>query len=519
MDRLKVMLVDDEPLAIDDLKDMADWEQYGFSVVATAHNGKQALKKFGELRPDVVITDIDMPVMNGIELAKALRAIDDRVRIVFLTAYSDFSYAREGFRYGVDDYMLKNEIDGPALAKRLTTIREGLISERRMHTILDREALCDYLSGRGAEGQEAGESDIEFEKKYFPLFIEEDLPCLQRPGAQKIRLHLRDALAAAGECFPCMQTAMSTRMDENRLLLCMEEAPGQAGETELALRTAAERLTERLMQDYDRRYTCFYLYPALSLSALKERYAEVTGAFVQKYFTGCGRAYNALRLPREDASQTGADINLEKLLLLLSAADGESELTDYIEQNYDEVIAARSYSRLVSLTNTLAMALRSAANKRLPSTAELPAAEGVETCFTAEQVKARMLAQYRRYREQRAASAGLSAPVASAIRCIHERYGDSRLKIETIAEAPGVALSPSRLSVLFKKEMNCTVNEYLTSFRILKAKVLLQENRYKIYEIANMVGYGSSQYFSRVFCQEVGVVPTEYAGGLDGTAL
>lgn len=71
-------------------------------------------------------------------------------------------------------------------------------------------------------------------------------------------------------------------------------------------------------------------------------------------------------------------------------------------------------------------------------------------------------------------------------------------------------LSSSRLSVLFKKEMGCTVNEYLTAFRIMKAQLLLRDGRYKVYEVASLVGYGSSQYFSQVFQQRVGVNPKDF---------
>ena len=109
-DLIRLMIVDDERLAIEDLSTIVDWNAYGFEIVATAFNGAQAFTKFMQLRPQLVITDIKMPIMDGIELIQKIREVDRQVALLLLTAYADFSYARKAIQLGITDYIIKSEI-------------------------------------------------------------------------------------------------------------------------------------------------------------------------------------------------------------------------------------------------------------------------------------------------------------------------------------------------------------------------------------------------------------------------
>ena len=103
----KVMLVDDEKLIIEGLKNIIDWKEVGLEVVETALNGKEAFDKFNENKIDIIITDINMPQVTGLELIKYIRDIDLNVKFVILTGYDEFNYAKEAIKYDVNNYILK----------------------------------------------------------------------------------------------------------------------------------------------------------------------------------------------------------------------------------------------------------------------------------------------------------------------------------------------------------------------------------------------------------------------------
>lgn len=126
---LKVLVVDDEVFVRKGIVLETDWASLGFEVVAEAENGLQALEAVHKYRPDLIICDIRMPKMSGIEMLKALRKEGDRVHVIFLTAYSEFEYAKEALKLYAFDYILKPFEDGELESAVLRAKKE--IEERR----------------------------------------------------------------------------------------------------------------------------------------------------------------------------------------------------------------------------------------------------------------------------------------------------------------------------------------------------------------------------------------------------
>ena len=117
----KAMLVDDESLIIEGLKNIIDWEKLNITVLETAENGKEALKKFRQNPVDIVITDINMPLINGIDLLTQIKEIDDNVKFIILSGYEEFKFAKAAISIGVEAYILK-PIDEEELTKSLIEI-------------------------------------------------------------------------------------------------------------------------------------------------------------------------------------------------------------------------------------------------------------------------------------------------------------------------------------------------------------------------------------------------------------
>ena len=129
MGKIRVMLVDDDRLAIEYMRGIVEWEELGYEVVAAAYNGKQALRLLDQYSPQLVITDISMAHMDGIELCQKIRERSKEVRVVLLTAYGEFEYARQAVQLGVDYYLIKDEVDAEYMKERLLALRELIANQ------------------------------------------------------------------------------------------------------------------------------------------------------------------------------------------------------------------------------------------------------------------------------------------------------------------------------------------------------------------------------------------------------
>ena len=122
---LRTFLVEDEIVVRETIKKMIPWEQYGYELVGEAPDGEVALPMIKNLKPDLLITDIKMPFMDGLTLCRMVRKDFPEMKIVILSGYDDFNYAKQAIAIGVEDYLLK-PITKNAFLERLTEIREEL---------------------------------------------------------------------------------------------------------------------------------------------------------------------------------------------------------------------------------------------------------------------------------------------------------------------------------------------------------------------------------------------------------
>lgn len=117
------MIVDDDDLVLQDLKTLVNWEVLGFQIVAEAHNGKKALELLKKSKPDLIICDIAMPVMDGLDFIDTLYQSKASVYTVIISAYENFQYAKRAMQNGISDYILKNELSGELLTQKLEQVK------------------------------------------------------------------------------------------------------------------------------------------------------------------------------------------------------------------------------------------------------------------------------------------------------------------------------------------------------------------------------------------------------------
>ena len=126
---LKVFLVEDESVIRDGLRDGIPWQQYGFTLVGTASDGEVALPQIRKLRPDILITDIKMPFMDGLTLSRIVTEELPETKTIIISGYDDFEYAQQAIAIGVEQYLLK-PISKGALLKALRAIKDRMEEEQ-----------------------------------------------------------------------------------------------------------------------------------------------------------------------------------------------------------------------------------------------------------------------------------------------------------------------------------------------------------------------------------------------------
>lgn len=135
---LKVLIIDDEVLVRLGLKTTIDWEDIGFSVIAEASNGEQGYEQYKKFMPDVIITDIRMPKKDGLWLVEQVRKENPHIKILVLTCYDEFSYARKALKLGADDYILKSEVEDEELISIMNKIKDKIEVQNKKNDINDK---------------------------------------------------------------------------------------------------------------------------------------------------------------------------------------------------------------------------------------------------------------------------------------------------------------------------------------------------------------------------------------------
>ena len=352
---LRVVLVDDEKMIRDGMAATFPWRELGMEVVATAENGQKGLEIVSATQPQIIITDIRMPKMDGLEFIKRVREWLPEVKIIVLSGYDEFSYAQKALRYGVSDYILK-----PVGVKELSRVLQKLKQDM--------------------EADFSAELSLVRAKKEIDPAWEHYLNAVRSAARPKTGAR---AQAVLDEII-CGLQGLKLPPEQLRLV-CLEQS---------------QRVLEVLQKE---------------------------------------------GIPLPEAWQAGRDGPYRDLRHLATVAEIYSWLGEFTESLIGHAELRKDH--------------------------------------------------------------GYHAAIQKALQYIDGHYQEE-LSVKAVADH--VCLSPDYFSHIFKKARGESFTDYLNRLRIGKAMELLAENRYKVYQVSDLVGYGDYKYFSSVFKKITGVSPTDY---------
>ena len=534
MSLYRIMLVDDEEEVRKAIIRKMDWEQLGFTVVGDAENGEDALEKLEQLEPDVVITDIRMPYMDGLTLTARIREKHPSVKILIFSGFDDFEYAKQAIKLNVTEYILK-PVNGQELAVILKRIRESLdeeIEQRRNINslresylgslpILRELFLNDLVRGITdvaavlPKMREYG-IDILDARKWLAAVIHVEK--VERIETQELSMHqelipisVRELLEDCLE--PYCRFVIFNSIEGITVIAAIDEHNTQTGLINLFNDICKE--SRRVLEVT---ITAGVGHSCDTLQEIGNSYRAAVDALGYGAIVGKGKTIyiNDVEPVSRGKLQFSAK---EEEELIMAIKFGSGDMIENVFRRLsacmdDAKVHARQYQvYMLSIVNCLI---------RLMQQYDLD----MDDMFDSEDQYEDVLAGICRREE----FADRIVPVAcrmneavnrerdnttrrviqEAKEYIREHYSDPELSVEMLCRH--LHMSPAYFSTVFKKETGQTYVNYLTEVRLNRAVELLNETDDKTYMIARKVGYQEQNYFSYVFKKRYGVSPTKYRG-------
>lgn len=514
-----VLVVDDEIRQREAVIRNVDWQRAGFEVVGDAENGIEALDQLEKLEPDLVLTDIKMPLMTGLELARKAREIRPATKFVILSGYDDFEYAQEAFKYNVIRYLLKpvsaseltDEFEkiGAEMNREFDLLKSGGSSEDISLRLEKAEFLLPLLLGTGEDVHASG--DLTENAKRLGI-IKNDGDCY-RVVASKFK-------TSAGETCTAQHHIDFVNSIINKYALCesffvngriITLVTSDPEEMSTKLRLPVIELVQSAKKLLNQNCTIGISETVSNPSLLALACSQ---AITARRYTSDGTG--SIRYINDQECKStyefeSAEKSVNKLEQLLKIGSKE-EITSFL----DEILSGKTREGIdYIIIQILATAHR--------CVSVLPDGNAAAELFTANNSFTSRLSfdfneQYKNelvslcldardiiYRSQRHESEVLCD---HALQIINEEYMNEELSLTDASDRLGV--SPNYLSALIKKKKSKNFVTLVTERRMKAASDLLLCTSMKIFEITQKCGYSDQHYFSYCFKKYYGVSPNKY---------
>jgi len=508
---VKLLLVDDEPLALLRLRSFG-LAARGFEIAGEAENGLQALQAVERLKPDIVVTDIGMPVMDGLELLKRLQTLPSPPKVVLLTCYEDFEKVQVALRYGADDYLTKvllseDEFVG-VLQRTAGTLRKEKGDAEQMVRLLLQELLLFPAGQLPDKLKQAG-----FTHDGYALSVIRTAGQLPDEAAEE--------WLAAAEPDPRFRY-LAIRMAPDTWCLFFYSVDRESFASFYGwFYEQCGRIGERLRCGFAA--ASDVLDYVMSVGGVYHRTSDMHEAY-SRGTALCEAGFYAMpgELIREPESCEYEPLPPERFRALL-AAIGDAALRDDGQEAGDRI---REWAGLIGgeyrpvPVQVRRMALLIAAQlesfgweKNADAEPAWPLErfkQAAESAFHASVLacEARQLAGLMAQRNG-GHTGRMRKEIKEALRLIARDYA----QIELANAARQVNLSPSWFAALFRNETGKSFHDYVQDCRLDRAKSLLRTTDMKVYEVADSVGIPNSRYFSRLFSEYAGATPLDYRKG------
>lgn len=531
--KIKVFLVEDEAIIRSGVKKSINWEQEGYEFVGEASDGELAYPMILKEKPDILITDIRMPFMDGLELSRLVKKELPDIKILILSGYDEFEYAKKAIKIGVTEYLLK-----PISAAKLTEVLNAVAETIRQEN--EEKNLLETYFAEMRENTERDKMRL-FEKLLMgDLSMGEILEAGERFGMNlgascykivlfKILANLENHVYAEQMVDACSAVEQAASMMEG-VYVFQRGVEGWAflltAQDEKSMEESAKILYQNLKQAM-KNYTQLEYFGGIGstvprIRSLKQSFREADRAFAARFVEEANQIISQKEFEKNQMEeglklQGVVQIGKSREMLQKFLSNGTREevkaFSDaYISRIEEENIRStmvRQYVVIDVCIVILSFCERISSANRLQEEAE-ELQKMMQKIHSLSEIKKYVVRLLNEAIELRDAESGrrYSDLIAAAKKEIENHYMTEEISLNTVAISVG--MSPSYFSSIFSKEAGKTFVEYLTEVRIGKAKEFLMCSSMKTSEIGYEVGYKDPHYFSYIFKKVQGCSPKEY---------
>ncbi|MFX3632317.1 MAG: response regulator [Candidatus Pristimantibacillus sp.] len=522
----KVIFADDEAVFRKYIRNIIDWEANGFRVCGEAKNGMEALELVERERPDIAFVDINMPFMNGMDLAAQVKERFPTTSVLLVTGHSEFEYARQALKLGVDDYILK-PFDEEELLMALTKVkgtREKIRMEKdktQKERLMWKESILNLLiSNEYSDDNETVRDQLdslllEDSMLFQVIAIEIDGLHEHWPGSSEIRLYthiianlLNDLIQIEGQYY-------TFNGSENRVILLLqykEESSEERFDTDSLVKLCA-----LIKRHFGFSVTVGVGSSGSGMAYIRQSYKESVIALRNKIAMNLTDVlyYKDIQSRSSNVGFYPSEIN-ENLLIQLRLQDEEGiiknlhAIRDYILMNklssdYIHMIMAG----LVSLCLTYIYEIGKRVEDIMPGEFspfnEMMNKSSLEAAFEwISELYVTVVVHSKSTKHSKS-----SKTLLLAREYIESNYSNNQLKVEDVSKQ--LYIQSRYLLRIFKQELGMSVSDYIVETRMQRAKELLISGKnLRLTDIAEMVGYSDASHFSKSFKKFTGRSPSEY---------
>ena len=534
---LKVFLVEDEIIIREGIKNNIDWEKEGLEFIGEASDGELAYPMIQNSKPDILLTDIKMPFMDGLELSRLVKKDLPDIKIIILSGYNEFEYAKEAIKIGVTEYLLK-PISSVKLLQAVKDVADKIVEERKQYENLE------HFKGQLMEHKKNDK------QKLFNDLVYKEVPMSEiLSRAKKLEMDLLAqcycivlfkvsgkgiGMTAYSEDVVDVTEKIIRICNENNMIDLFERGvDGYAilfkGESNTIIMESINQLFVSLltmMNDYPMvEYFGGIGKPVQRLRELPESFDEANRAFSHRYM---GRnneiiSYDNIEEVRifDSADFDITTLDTEKLdrkILLNFLKSGSVNETKHFMQDYFAGLGQNNLNSLlfrqyigmdiyfctsgfIEELGVEQMQDHESGFEGFKIVDVFNTLEGMSDYLEKMIIKALSLRDNITMKKY-------DSTIANAVSYIEKNYANDEISLNTVAAS--VNMSPSYFSTIFGQEMDQTFIEFLTDVRMKKAKELLMCSNKKTSDIGYEVGYKDSHYFSFLFKKTQECTPKEY---------
>lgn len=512
-----VLVVDDDVNVRKGLNVLVPWEEYGFKIVETAADGKEALEKYKKNAFDLIIVDMQMPRMSGIDFIASVRKMDPFVHFLVLSGHAEFDYARKSIDWKVDGYVLK-PIDESELEDYLSKIEIMLDKEReeKLFTVGENLWRCEVLIQSIISGSELWENTAAIEKKALQIG-------LSWPSYQVLLIEIEDTNGKGPVNQVNVRRSLKQAFNSNTRGIVFRHGAlnGILLNNSITRKEALECLYDELVTTLGSSESEFYAAvgePVQKITSIGSSYETASRLLKNRFIADKRTVLNIYDMPylNVEVEQAGEedifDIQAAANKLYYAIDIGNKESVNHLINECETAMIGMHCSEKTIKSNFIRII--SAALNKLPVSSSVsrqklqdahlklmdiynqPDFSSLQSFITRELDSVMECFEY-----------GSNEVLVKKILDFVDRNYEDKLTLEILAET--FNYTSGYLGRLFKKHTGESFNTYLDGVRIEKAKKLLLQG-IKVYQVAEMTGYSNVDYFHSKFRKYAGVSPAQF---------